>query len=83
MMRAIDLESLQQGRQEAKAVMMYCIVNSPVDNPPEDYTHTLSKISNWSPYMFYSSFESKIRLNKIHAFINKPRLYRDSAGHFI
>ena len=37
--------------------------------------NTLSKISNWSPYIFYASFESKSRLNKIHASINKPRLY--------
>ena len=32
---------------------------------------------------FYASFESKSRLNKIHASINKPRLYVDYAGHFI
>ena len=45
--------------------------------------HTLGKISNWSPYIFCASFESKFRLNKIHASLNQPRLYRDSAGHFI
>ena len=46
---------------------------------------TLSKISNWSLH-FYTSFESKIRLNKIHDsinIINKPKIYRDSAGHFV
>ena len=32
---------------------------------------------------FYASFESKIRLNKIHTSLNKPSLYRDSAGHLI
>ena len=30
---------------------------------------TLSEISNWSPYIFYVNFESKIRLYKIHASI--------------
>ena len=40
-------------------------------------SYTLSKISNWSPYIVYASFESKSRLNKIHASINKPRLYLD------
>ena len=51
----------------------------------EIVTHvpTLSKISNWSPFIFYASFESKIRLNEIHVLINQPRIYRDSAGHFI
>ena len=45
--------------------------------------YTLSKISNWSPYIFYVSFESKIRLYKIHASINQPKPCRNSAGHFI
>ena len=31
----------------------------------------------------YVSFESKIRLYKIHAFINHPRPCQNSAGHFI
>ena len=30
-------------------------------------TYTLSKISNWSPYIFYASFERKIRLSEIRA----------------
>ena len=37
------------------------------------FQNTLSKISNWSPYIFCVSFESKIRLYKINASIN--RLY--------
>ena len=45
--------------------------------------YTLSKISNWSPYIFYASFKSKSRLNKMHASINKTKLYLDSAGHSI
>ena len=32
---------------------------------------------------FYASFESKIRLCKIHGSINQPRLCRDYVGHFI
>ena len=32
-----------------------------------DVKYTLSKIYNWSPYIFYASFESKIWLNKIQA----------------
>ena len=39
MMRALEWESLQQRRQEAKAVMMYRIVNSLVDIPPEQHLH--------------------------------------------
>ena len=44
---------------------------------------TLSKLSNWSHYIFYACFESKIRLYKIHASLNQPRFCRDAAGHFI
>ena len=39
MMRALEWESLQQRRQEAKAVMMYRIVNSLVDIPPQHHLH--------------------------------------------
>ena len=39
MMRALEWESLQQHRQESKAVMMYRIVNSLVDIPPEQHMH--------------------------------------------
>ena len=39
---------------------------------------TLSKISNLSPYIF--TLVLKVRF---HAYINQPRLYRDSAGHFM
>ena len=45
--------------------------------------YTLSKISNRSPYIFYASFESKIRLYKMHSSINQPRSCQDTAGHFI
>ena len=45
--------------------------------------NTLSKISNWSPYIFCVSFKNKIRLYKIHASINQPRPFRNSACHFI
>ena len=38
-MRALEWESLQQRRQEAKAVMMYGIVNSLVDIPTEQHLH--------------------------------------------
>ena len=37
MMRALEWECLQQHRQEANAVMMYRIVNSLVDIPPEQH----------------------------------------------
>ena len=39
MMRTLEWESLQQRRQEAKAVMMYSIVNSLVDIPSEHHLH--------------------------------------------
>ena len=46
-------------------------------------TSTLSKISNWSPYIFCASFESKIRSYKIHASINQARPFKNTACHFI
>ena len=39
MMRAFEWESLQERRQQAKVVMMYRIVNSLVDIPPQDHLH--------------------------------------------
>ena len=39
MMRALEWESLQQRRHQAKSVMMYRIVNSLVDIPPREYLH--------------------------------------------
>ena len=33
--------------------------------------------------LLYFSFESEIRIYKMHASINQPRVCRDSAGHFI
>ena len=39
MMRALEWESPQQRRQEAKAVMVYRIVNSLVDISPEQHLH--------------------------------------------
>ena len=39
MMRALEWESLQQRRQEAEADMMYRIVNSLVDIPPQHHLH--------------------------------------------
>ena len=39
MMRALEWESLQQPRHQAKSVMMYRIVNSLVDIPPREYLH--------------------------------------------
>ena len=48
-----------------------------------DAVSTLSKISNWSPNIFCVSFESKIQLYKIHASINQPRPFQNSACHFI
>ena len=56
---------------------MYRLLNTIKHN---EYTH--SKISNCH-FTFYASFESKIRLNIIHASINKPKVYRDTAGHFV
>ena len=41
------------------------------------FQHTLRKISNWSPYFFYASFESDIRLYKMHPSINQPRFCQD------
>ena len=45
--------------------------------------NTLPPTPNWSPYIFYASSKSKNRSLNIHAFINKPRLYQDSASYFI
>ena len=45
--------------------------------------YTLCKISYWSPYMFYASFESNIRLYKIHASINQPRFFRDMRSFYL
>ena len=39
MMRAIEWESFQQHRHQAKSVMMYRIVNSLVDIPSREYLH--------------------------------------------
>ena len=39
MMGALEWESLQQRRQQAKSVMMYRIVNSLVGIPPREYLH--------------------------------------------
>ena len=39
MMRALEWESLQQRRHQAKSVMMYSIVNSLVDIPSREYLH--------------------------------------------
>ena len=39
MMRALEWESLQQRRHQAKSVMMYRIVNSLVDIPQREYLH--------------------------------------------
>ena len=94
MMRAIEWESLQQRRQQAKSIMMYHIVNSLVDIPPREYLHpqgTAVTRGHQSRFMVPSSrtdtlrmafFPSAIRLwnQLLESIVNAPSLYVFKTG---